>query len=186
VFSVVLAEAPRKSNNGWDMVCYRVFQGIGASLMFANSTAIITDLYAGPKLGIAVAINQMALACGIVLGPVVGGGLTSVSWRWVYLINVPLGGVAFIIGALFVKDKPQVQESKPTGKDVEMQNKTAAPAHQEHPEPEPPKTLAKWVWFKLTHRFDFVGAFMLISSMTFLLTVIGEGRMALLNPANVY
>jgi MFS family permease len=107
VFSLINAEAPTKTAHGWDMVVYRTFQGIGAAFMFANSTPIITDLFIGPKLGLAIGINQIALASGFVLGPVVGGLLTDISWRWVYLINVPIGGVGCIIGFIFLRDKPK-------------------------------------------------------------------------------
>jgi MFS family permease len=53
------------------MVIYRVGQGVGAALMFSNSTPIITDLFIGPDLALYIGINQIALASGFVLGPVV-------------------------------------------------------------------------------------------------------------------
>lgn len=77
--------------HGWDMVFYRVIQGIGGALLLANSTAIVTDAFRHGRIGLGLGVNQIAAAAGFVLGPVVGGLLTAVSWRWVYLINVPLG-----------------------------------------------------------------------------------------------
>jgi EmrB/QacA subfamily drug resistance transporter len=77
--------------HGWDMVLYRVIQGVGGALLLANSTAIVTDAFRHGRIGLGLGVNQIAAAAGFVLGPVVGGLLTAISWRWVYLINVPLG-----------------------------------------------------------------------------------------------
>jgi EmrB/QacA subfamily drug resistance transporter len=82
---------------GWDVVFYRVIQGVGGALLFANSTAMVTDAYYGRRLGFALGVNQIALAAGFVIGPVVGGLLSLISWRWVFLINVPIG----IIGTIW-------------------------------------------------------------------------------------
>ena len=77
--------------HGWDMVCFRVIQGIGGALLFTNSTAIVTDAFRGGRLGLGLGVNQIAAAAGFLIGPVIGGLLTAISWRWVYFINVPLG-----------------------------------------------------------------------------------------------
>ncbi|NNM67543.1 MAG: MFS transporter [Spirochaetales bacterium] len=76
---------------GWDLVIWRLVQGLGAALLFANSTALVTDAFGKNKTGTALGINQIASAAGFVLGPLVGGLLTGFSWRWVFWFNVPLG-----------------------------------------------------------------------------------------------
>src|SRR5205085_11797595 len=76
---------------GWDLVAYRVLQGIGGALLITNSTAIVADAFRHGRVGLGLGVNQVAGAAGFLLGPVVGGLLTAVSWRWVFLINVPLG-----------------------------------------------------------------------------------------------
>jgi len=87
----LLAGLSQPQFHGWDMVGYRLIQGVGGALLLANSTAIVTDAFRHGRIGFGLGINQIAAAAGFVLGPVVGGLLTAISWRWVYLINVPLG-----------------------------------------------------------------------------------------------
>lgn len=77
--------------HAYDVLFFRVIQGIGGALLLANSTAIVTDAFKHGKVGLGLGVNQIAAAAGFVLGPVVGGVLTALSWRWVFLINVPLG-----------------------------------------------------------------------------------------------
>jgi EmrB/QacA subfamily drug resistance transporter len=87
----LLAGVAQPSAQGWDLVGYRVIQGIGGALLITNSTAIVTDAFRHGRVGLGLGVNQVAGAAGFLLGPVVGGLLTAISWRWVFLINVPLG-----------------------------------------------------------------------------------------------
>ncbi len=77
--------------HGADLVGARIIQGIGGALLITNSTAIVTDAFRGGRVGLGLGVNQIAGAAGFLLGPVVGGVLTTISWQWVFLINVPLG-----------------------------------------------------------------------------------------------
>lgn len=77
--------------HGWDLVVFRAIQGIGGALLITNSAAIVTDAFRHGRVGLGLGVNQIAAAAGFLLGPVVGGFLTSYSWRWVFLVNVPLG-----------------------------------------------------------------------------------------------
>jgi EmrB/QacA subfamily drug resistance transporter len=77
--------------HAWDMVLFRVIQGIGGALLFTNSTALVTDAFRKGRVGLGLGINQIAGAAGFLLGPVVGGVLASIDWRWVFWVNVPLG-----------------------------------------------------------------------------------------------
>lgn len=77
--------------HGADLIFGRVLQGIGGSLMVTNSTAIVTDAFRKGQVGLGLGINQIAGAAGFLLGPIAGGLLAQWSWRWVFLINVPLG-----------------------------------------------------------------------------------------------
>jgi EmrB/QacA subfamily drug resistance transporter len=87
----LLAGASQPSAHGWDLVAYRVVQGIGGALLITNSTAIVADAFRHGRVGLGLGVNQVAGAAGFLLGPVVGGLLTAISWRWVFLVNVPLG-----------------------------------------------------------------------------------------------
>jgi len=77
--------------HGVDLLVARMIQGVGGALLLTNSTAIVTDAFKSGRVGLGLGVNQIAAAAGFVLGPVVGGLLTALSWRWVFLINVPLG-----------------------------------------------------------------------------------------------
>jgi EmrB/QacA subfamily drug resistance transporter len=94
----LLAGLAQPQFHGWDLVAYRVLQGVGGALLITNSTAIVADAFRHGRVGLGLGVNQVAGAAGFLLGPVVGGLLTAVSWRWVFLINVPIGIIGTIWG----------------------------------------------------------------------------------------
>jgi EmrB/QacA subfamily drug resistance transporter len=95
----LLAGFAQPAAHGWDMVAARVVQGIGGALLITNSTAIVTDAFRHGRIGLGLGVNQVAGAAGFLLGPVVGGLLTALDWRWVFLVNVPIGVFGTIWGA---------------------------------------------------------------------------------------
>src|SRR5438270_4586178 len=74
-----------------DLIVGRVIQGVGAALLVTNSTVIVTDAFRKGQIGLGLGVNQIAGAAGFLIGPIVGGLLTEISWRWLFLYNVPLG-----------------------------------------------------------------------------------------------
>lgn len=93
VFTIgsLLAGFGQPQFHGVDLLLYRVIQGVGGALLFTNSTAIVTDAFRRGHVGLGLGVNQIAVAAGFVLGPVIGGILASISWQWVFLFNVPFG-----------------------------------------------------------------------------------------------
>jgi MFS family permease len=87
----LLAGIGQTQFHGVDVLIFRMIQGLGGALILANSTAIVTDAFRRGNVGLGLGVNQIAAAAGFVLGPVLGGLLTAISWRYVFLINVPLG-----------------------------------------------------------------------------------------------
>ncbi|HHW14926.1 MAG TPA: MFS transporter [Firmicutes bacterium] len=79
------------AQNGPELLALRLVQAVGGALMLANSTALVTDAFPRHELGKALGINGMAIAVGAVLGPIAGGFLAEMGWRWVFWFNVPLG-----------------------------------------------------------------------------------------------
>jgi EmrB/QacA subfamily drug resistance transporter len=79
------------SANGTQLILWRIVQGVGGALLFANSSALVTDAFPKEQLGVAMGTNVMVAAVGLVIGPVLGGGLVAISWHWVFWFNVPLG-----------------------------------------------------------------------------------------------
>jgi MFS family permease len=85
--------------HGSDLVFGRIIQGVGGALLVTNSTAIVTDAFRKGQVGLGLGINQIAGAAGFLIGPIVGGLLTELSWRWVFLFNVPIAILGAIWGA---------------------------------------------------------------------------------------
>jgi EmrB/QacA subfamily drug resistance transporter len=76
----------------------RAFQGIGGAIMFATGLAIIANAYHGRDRGVAFGVFGAVTGVAVAVGPVIGGALTSgLSWRWIFLVNIPVGVVALLI-----------------------------------------------------------------------------------------
>jgi MFS family permease len=73
------------------LVVMRVFQGVGAAFLIANSAAILTDAFPEDQRGMALGINQVAGLSGSFIGLVLGGILAAVQWRLIFLVSVPVG-----------------------------------------------------------------------------------------------
>jgi MFS family permease len=73
------------------LVVMRVFQGVGAALLIANSAAILTDAFPPDQRGMALGINQVAGISGSFIGLVLGGVLAPIQWRLIFLVSVPIG-----------------------------------------------------------------------------------------------
>lgn len=94
----LLAGFSQPQYHGWDLVLFRVVQGLGGALLLTNSAAIVTDAFRHGRIGLGLGVNQIAFAAGFLVGPVVGGVLAAISWRWIFLVNVPLGVFGTIWG----------------------------------------------------------------------------------------
>ena len=60
-------------------------------MLFANSTAILTDAFPADRRGMALGINQVAAIAGSFIGLILGGVLSAVDWRVVFWVSVPIG-----------------------------------------------------------------------------------------------
>src|SRR6202044_173475 len=88
----------------WYLIIMRILQGIGGAMLFANSSAILTDAFPANKRGMALGLNQVAGIAGSFIGLVLGGVLGPVSWRWVFLVSVPFGVMGTIWSYLKLKE----------------------------------------------------------------------------------
>jgi MFS family permease len=86
------------------LIGWRVVQGIGGALIFANSTAIITDAFPANQRGTALGINVIAGISGAFIGLMLGGVLGPIGWRWIFLVSVPVGIFGTIWAYLKLKD----------------------------------------------------------------------------------
>lgn len=90
--SLALAVDPLQQGGGamW-IIVGRVIQGVGGSMLMANSTAILTDAFPSDKRGMALGINQVAAIGGSFVGLILGGVLSEWDWRAIFLVSVPIG-----------------------------------------------------------------------------------------------
>ncbi|APT84977.1 MFS transporter [Corynebacterium aquilae] len=82
------------------LLAARVVQGIGAAIASPTAMALIVVTFApGKPRNQAFSVFAMMTGLGSVLGLVIGGALTEASWRWIFLINVPIGALIVLVGA---------------------------------------------------------------------------------------
>ncbi len=86
------------------LIGMRVLQGVGAALLMANSSAILTDAFPTHQRGLALGINQVAAIAGSFIGLVIGGVLGPVDWRLVFLVSVPVGVFGTAWAYLMLRD----------------------------------------------------------------------------------
>ena len=86
------------------LIVMRVFQGVGGALLFANSSAILTDAFPPDERGKAMGINGVAAVSGSFIGLILGGLLAPVEWRLVFLVSVPVGLFATVWAYLKLHD----------------------------------------------------------------------------------
>jgi EmrB/QacA subfamily drug resistance transporter len=74
------------------LICFRMFQGIGAAMIFGTGVALLTSIFPAQERGKALGISVAATYIGLSVGPFLGGFLTKqFGWRSIFLVNVPLG-----------------------------------------------------------------------------------------------
>jgi MFS family permease len=73
------------------LIGMRIGQGVGGAMLFANSSAIITDAFPADQRGLGLGINNVAAIAGAFIGLVLGGLLAPVQWHMVFLVSVPFG-----------------------------------------------------------------------------------------------
>ena len=87
--SIILALDPFHGGKGamW-LVLWRLVQGVGGAMLFANSSAIIVDAFPAEQRGLAMGINQVAAIGGSFIGLIAGGLLSIGDWRLVFWVSV--------------------------------------------------------------------------------------------------
>jgi EmrB/QacA subfamily drug resistance transporter len=102
-FGSVLSGAAQ--GEAWIIVS-RAIQGAGAAVMTPGCYSIVTDAYGGRSLGRGLGALAGAAALGLSLGPLLGGVLIEIaSWRWIFLINVPVAALAAMLTLRHVPER---------------------------------------------------------------------------------
>ena len=96
----------------FEIVLFRLLQGIFGASLVPLSQAIMVDSYPAHERGKALAIWGMGVMVAPILGPTIGGWLTeTIDWRWTFYINVPIGVLSFMLAARHVPDTAQKARS---------------------------------------------------------------------------
>jgi MFS family permease len=94
------------------LIVMRLFQAVGAAMLMANSSAILTDAFPREQRGMAMGINSAAAFSGMFIGLVLGGILAPVNWRLIFLVSVPIGLFATIYGYLKLHELSERRPAK--------------------------------------------------------------------------
>lgn len=87
------------------LIAARALQGLGAAFIMPLSLSLISEAFPPEERGKAVGIWGAVSVSGIALGPIVGGALVEyATWNWVFLINIPIGVIAFFVTQAVVKE----------------------------------------------------------------------------------
>jgi EmrB/QacA subfamily drug resistance transporter len=94
------------SSGVWALVAFRALQAVGAAAMTPTSLGILLSALPKDRRLVGVRVWAAVGAVAAAIGPTVGGLLTELSWRWVFLINVPVGLLIMLVAARVVRDDP--------------------------------------------------------------------------------
>jgi DHA2 family multidrug resistance protein len=95
------------------LVVFRAMQGFAGGGLQPVSQAILADSFPPEKRGMAFAMYGLAVVFAPAIGPTLGGWITDqASWRWVFLINVPVGILLVTLVAAMVHDSPEAEAKR--------------------------------------------------------------------------
>ena len=93
----------------------RVLQGVGGGGLAPVEQAILVDTFPPAKRASAFALYTVAIVTAPAIGPVLGGWITdNYNWRWVFLINIPIGALSLYLTSRFVHDPPAFEAERKT------------------------------------------------------------------------
>ena len=93
-----------------EMVLFRALQGVCGAFLVPLAQATLFDINPREKHGQAMALFGGGIMIGPILGPVLGGWLTdSYNWRWVFLVNLPVGVLCTVLLLRFMPKTPKAR-----------------------------------------------------------------------------
>jgi EmrB/QacA subfamily drug resistance transporter len=89
----------------WFLIGARALQGLGGAFLFSTSPALLTSAFPEKERGRALGTNAVTVALGTSVGPTLGGIITaSLSWRWIFFVNLPLGVLGLVLTARILRE----------------------------------------------------------------------------------
>jgi len=97
----------------WQLTFYRILQGFGGGALQPTAQAIIFETFPPGKRGMATAIFGLGAMVGPALGPLMGGYIIdNATWPLLFLVNIPIGIVAFFMTLAFIPDPHYLEKPK--------------------------------------------------------------------------
>lgn len=95
------------------LIFARVIQGLGGGAIMPIGQAVMMEEFPVERRGVAMSVFGFGVIFAPIIGPTLGGWITDTySWHWIFLINVPVGIIAVILGNLFIEDPPYARKGK--------------------------------------------------------------------------
>ncbi len=92
-----------------ELAAARGLQGLGAACILGVNAALLRQIYPARILGRGIALNGLVIGLGVALGPTVAACVLAVtSWPWLFLINLPLGGLGIYFALKALPETPRV------------------------------------------------------------------------------
>ncbi|MCH4089907.1 MFS transporter [Acetobacter sp.] len=81
------------------MMFARALQGIGGACIMSVNLALVRLVYPAAELGKGIGVNGLMIGLGVAMGPSLGAFILALAnWHWIFWINIPLGGIALMLG----------------------------------------------------------------------------------------
>ncbi|KAI1180324.1 putative multidrug resistance protein fnx1 [Nemania sp. FL0916] len=108
IFFIIFSAACSAAQTIVQLIIFRAFQGIGGGGCWSLATIFVIELVPSEQYAKFVANVSLVNALALLLGPIVGGAISShTTWRWIFIINIPIALPALVIAYLFIpKDFP--------------------------------------------------------------------------------
>jgi EmrB/QacA subfamily drug resistance transporter len=94
------------------LVAFRVVQSVGAAMIMSTSLALLLQAFPAARRPFAISVWSAVGATAATCGPPIGGLLVQSSWRWVFLVNLPVGLLAVLVGRRVLTESFDEQESR--------------------------------------------------------------------------
>ena len=95
------------------LIVARGLQGIGGATMFATALALLSQEFHGKERGTAFGVWGATIGLAVAIGPLAGGMLTSwLSWRWIFLVNIPIGAGAVVLAMSKLRESRDPEHSR--------------------------------------------------------------------------
>ncbi|MBJ7450564.1 MAG: DHA2 family efflux MFS transporter permease subunit [Blastococcus sp.] len=94
------------------LIAFRVVQAVGGAMITATSLALLLVAFPPARRAAAIAVWSMVGGVAAALGPPIGGLLVEASWRWIFLVNIPVGIAALVVGLRVLPESRDESETR--------------------------------------------------------------------------